>query len=72
MAQSSKEGGERVPGKNDKSKGSGRWLRGEGGQDLISSFLVLPNFRILGLIADDDPENNLFPISGILKTVFYT
>lgn len=34
---------------------------------LCSSFQTLSNFRILGLIVDDDQKDNLFPINGILK-----
>lgn len=38
-----------------------------GGSEKMSSFQTLSNFRILGLMVDDDQEDNLFPINGILK-----
>lgn len=67
MAQSSREGGTVCLGKRATGRGVGRWLKGEVGQALPSSFQILESFRMLGLIAHGGLKNNLFPVSGILK-----
>lgn len=54
-------------GKRATGRGVGRWLKGEVGQALPSSFQILESFRILGLIAHGGLKNNLFPVSGSLK-----
>lgn len=38
-------------------------------EGLCSSFQTLSNCRRLELIVDDDQEDNLFPVKGILKTL---
>lgn len=65
MAQSSEEGGRGCLRRMTRAGGVSRWLRGEDGQVLPSSFQISSNFRILGLIAGDDLENALFRIGGI-------